>query len=67
MEVCFRSLKAKWNALNLRRKGRGFGMTIDQMTDPLLNLRFADDILLIAQSKDDAAKMIGHLQAEALK
>jgi hypothetical protein len=67
METCFRSLKAKWKTANRRRKGRGFGFVIDDETDPLLNLRFADDVLLFAQSKVDAGRMIDHLGVEASK
>ena len=67
MESCFRTLKKKWQTLNCRRAGQWFGIVIDNIDDPLFNLRFADDVLLVAQNKNDAAKMIAHLAEEALK
>ena len=42
-------------------------MLIDSATDPLLDLRFADDILLVSQSRSDAAKMVRDLANEACK
>ena len=42
-------------------------MVIDVPDDPLTNLRFADDVLLVALSKVDIAKMISDLQPEAMK
>ena len=40
-------------------------MVIDDPLDPLTNLRFADDVLLIACSKGDVIKMISDLGREA--
>jgi len=65
MEVCFRRLKAKWNRLNSRRTGHYYGVVIDDPGDPLTNLRFADDVILIATSRADSRKMITDLNTEA--
>jgi hypothetical protein len=67
MEVVFRRLKARWNQLNKRRSGQYFGMVIDDPLDPLTNLRFADDVLLVACSRGDVGKMIADLAREAGK
>ena len=67
MEVIFRRLKSRWNKLNLRRQGRYYGVVVDKETDPLTNLRFADDVLLFASSPSDAAKMISDLNRESSK
>ena len=67
MEVCFRELKSKWAKLNERRSGPYIGLVIDNEHDVLSNLRFADDVLLVAQSLADARKMVGHLAETASK
>jgi hypothetical protein len=67
MEACFGHLKCKWNTANKRRTGAYFGIVVDDPEAPLSNLRFADDVLLFAHSKQDLAKMIAHLQSEAGK
>ena len=67
MEVIFRRLKARWNKLNTKRSGAYYGIVIDSQTDPLSNLRFADDVLLFASSPTDIGKMIGDLSKEAAK
>ena len=51
--------------MNARRKGQYLGMVVDDASDPLFGLRFADDVALIAQSRADIAKMLSHLKAEA--
>ena len=61
-----RTVKRRWVSLNARRTGHGYGIVIDSLYDPLTNLRFADDILLVAQSRADASKMLGDLANEAL-
>ena len=66
MEVMFRRLKARWSKLNSRRTGPYYGIVIDDPLDPLTNLRFADDVLLVAVSRTDVRKMIADLQKEAL-
>ena len=53
--------------MNSRRVGQYFGFVIDDPEDPLTNLRFADDVLLIAQNRADVRKMMEHLRAEAAK
>ena len=59
LEHIFRRLKIKW-------KERGMG--IDMGTDERLsNLRFADDVLLVAKKKPHLVKMLEDLQQEALR
>lgn len=65
LEVCFRKLKKKWAQLNEKRSGSYFGMVIDDESDSLSNLRFADDVLLVAFSISDAKKLITHLAIAA--
>ena len=67
MEVVFRRLKARWNKLNTRRSGAYYGVVIDSETDPLSNLRFADDVILFASSPGDIGKMIDDLSKETGK
>ena len=67
MEVIFRKLKTRWNSLNARRSGAYYGVVVDSLTDPLSNLRFADDVLLFASGPADVAKMICDLRTEAAK
>ena len=57
----------RWNKLNARRLGQYYGVVVDSPTDPLSNLRFADDVLLFSSSPSDAAKMISDLKNEAAK
>ena len=51
----------------VRRSGQYFGIVIDDPESPLSNLRFADDILLFANSSPDLTKMIAHLRDAAAK
>ena len=67
MEAVLRKLKKRWQALNERRRGNYYWMVIDSPNDVLSNLRFADDVLLIASSRADVAKMISDLAREAAK
>ena len=67
METCFKSPKIKWNTANAKRKGHYVGVVIDDPSDPMTNLRFAEDVLLIAQSKNDICKMIANLREESKK
>jgi hypothetical protein len=67
MEVVFRRLKTRWNQLNAKRRGAYYGIVIDSETDPLSNLRFADDVILLASSPSDIGKMINDLSKEAAK
>ena len=67
MEEVFRELKMKWSSADLRRTGAGFGLPVDNTKEPLTNLRFADDVLLFAQSRADVIKMTSHLAKTAAK
>ena len=67
MEVCFRRLRSKWATANSRRKGQYFGVVVDDPREPLTNLRFADNVLLVAQSASDVKKMLSNLRDEAAK
>ena len=48
-----------------RRKGHPFGIDIAKDGRFLTNLRFADDVLLVAQSKSDLVKMLTHFSKQA--
>ena len=67
MEKCFRVLKKKWTTLNSKRQGQYYRVVVDDPLDPLLNLRFADDVLLVSQSKSDVFRMLCHLRSQASK
>ena len=56
MEAIFRRLKSKWMKLNARRSGDYYGIVVDDAVSPMTNLRFADDVLLLAKSKTDIRK-----------
>ena len=59
LEHIFRKLKPKWREL---------GIGIDMGTEERLNnLRFADDVLLIAKKRPHMVKMLDDLQREALR
>ena len=60
-------MKERWQKLNSKRTGRYYGIVIDDSAHLLTNLRFADDILLTAGSRQDVAKMISDLAREAAK
>jgi len=66
MDHCMQSLKEKWANASVHRKGLPFGMRVDG-GESLTNLRFADDILLVASSKGDVGKMLRQLAQEASK
>ena len=65
MGTIFHKLKAKWHASNRRRKGQNVGLVIDDIADPLANLRFADDGLFVASCKADIKMIIVDLKGEA--
>ena len=67
MEECFANLKARWNDSNTRRVRDYFGYVIDNPSDPLTNLRFADDVIIVAGNKRDVGRMVAHLATEAAK
>ena len=57
LEDIFRDIKKKW---------LDFGIKIDQSAnDQLTNLRFADDVLLVASSREQAVKMLDDLMEAA--
>eukprot|EP00959_Pyramimonas_sp_CCMP1952_P076446 1597398-Pyramimonas_sp.AAC.1 len=67
MEAIFRKLKVRWASLNHKRLGSYYGMVIDSADDPLTNLRFADDVLMVASSARDSSRMLVDLETEARK
>ena len=67
MEAIFRPLKARWAQLNRRRTSQYYGIVVDTPDDPLTNLRFADDVLLVAVCRADVAKMVRDLSHESAK
>ena len=67
MECIFRKLKKRWHQLNLRRASHLYGIVIDSEHEPLTNLRFADDVILVASSRADIRKMILDLKKEAAR
>jgi len=67
---CNRELHAELAAKMVpseRTKKYSFGILVDKWDETLTNLRFADDLLLLAQSPRDIGKMLKDLQAEARK
>eukprot|EP00959_Pyramimonas_sp_CCMP1952_P059202 1236247-Pyramimonas_sp.AAC.1 len=67
MEAIFRTLKRRWASLNARRSGPYYGIVIDGPSEPLTNLRFADDVLLACPCKRDVSRMIVGPETEARK
>ena len=67
MESIFRRLKKRWHLLNQRRLGPFYGVVIDNEQETLSNLRFADDVILVASSKSDTMKMLTDLKSAAAK
>eukprot|EP00959_Pyramimonas_sp_CCMP1952_P117821 2463242-Pyramimonas_sp.AAC.1 len=65
MEAVFGKLKVRQSSLNQKRLGSYSGMVIDSTSDPPTNLRFADDVLLVASSARDSLRMLVDLEAEA--
>lgn len=65
LEHCMRKLKEKLSKLNWKWRGHGSGIVIDAPDEPLSNLRFDDDLLLIAQNKSNARKVLLELQVTA--
>ena len=59
-------LQQKWHSLSRRRSGHPYGIRIGDGSDrALTNLRFADDVLLIGQSKADIRKMLLQFEESA--
>ena len=67
MAARFKTLMERWCKLNKRRVGTYYGLVVDDPADPLLNLLFADDVLLFGHSSADIRKMLGQLADEAGK
>ena len=67
MEDLFRPLQQRWKRLNDKRVGQYYGVVVDDPRDPLTNLRFADDVILLATNKSDIVKMINDLTKESCK
>ena len=53
--------------MNSRRLGQYYGLVIDDPENPLTNLRFADDVLLLACCRRDVSRMVTDLDEEARK
>ena len=67
MECCMGNLNARWSRLSRLRRGRGYGLDCTNSDGRLTNLRFADDIVLFASTKQDIVKMLRDLKREAVK
>ena len=65
MQACFAKLQLKWQKANSRRQGVKFGIKLQLEGNDLTNLRFADDVILVAQQKSDIGKMLEDLSAIA--
>ena len=59
------SLQERWAKASARRKGHPFGIDVANDGRFLTNLRFADDVLLVAQSRVDLNKMLVHFSQGA--
>lgn len=65
MQACFGRLQNKWCMANSKRKGLKFGVEFGVSSRNLMELRFADDVVLFAQTHGDIAKMLQHLSEAA--
>ena len=61
MQACFNDLQQTWAKANSRRQGFKFGIAVDPSRRPLTELRFADDVIMVAQQRADIIKMLRHL------
>ena len=61
MEDISLTLKQKWKHLDSKRVGKHYSIVVDNSQDSLTNLRFADDVLLLATCRGDVRKMINDL------
>ena len=66
MQDLLGTLKSRWEALNARRKNIKIGIKLNHEAI-LTNLRFADDVILTAQSKEDITKMFFQFSEAAKK
>jgi len=67
MQECFQQLGDRWSKANTRRAGLKFGLRLKDDGADLTNLRFADDVILVAQSRSDVKKMLTDLSTTASK
>ena len=65
MQSLFGKLQKRWHAANSRRRGIKFGVDFDGSCRNLLELRFADDVVLFAQQESDIVKMLRDLSEAA--
>ena len=65
MQACCEELQTKWTKANRRRKGLQFGVSLDTTVRNLMELRFADDVILVAQQRTDVCKMMRDLGVAA--
>ena len=66
MQDLFGDLQQKWFKLSQRRKNHPIGICLGAGHGrPLTDLHFADDVLLVAQSRTDIKKMLTHVTQEA--
>lgn len=66
MQDLLGGLQAKWDAADKRRKGVKFGLPVGDGAS-LTNLRFADDVMLVAHNKRDITRMLSQLADAANK
>jgi len=67
MQAIFGELQETWSKANRRRMRVPFGIEIVQGLRNLTELRFADDVILVAQSRSDIQKMLQHLETTSAK
>jgi hypothetical protein len=67
MQDLCEGLKLKWKLANKRRTGVPFGIdfSLDRNADTLTNLRFADDVIIIAQCQRDIKTMLNQFASRA--
>jgi len=65
MQACFSELKFEWPRSDAHRTGVKYGIEFPE--GRLTNLRFADDVILVAQQRSDIRKMLLDLRQTATK
>ena len=65
LQSCVGTLQKKWEGMSLKRSGALVGLALGASDRQLTNLRFADDIILVAQSRRDIKMMLGHLAQQS--
>ena len=66
MQDLLGGLELSWERANARRKGRHLGLPVGGLRH-LTNLRFADDVIPTAQSREDIQKMLRQFAVAAVK